>query len=63
MGRQVFCQICFLLLEDEERKGRDAPLKPSILREFSDEHTLKTPTALTYQLRLTKARGRLSAEV
>ena len=63
MGRQVFCQVCLLFLEDEERTGRDAPLQPSILREFSDDHTLKTPRALTDQLRLTMARERLSAEV
>ena len=61
--RQLFCQVCLLFLEDEERKGRDAPLNPSILREFSDEHTLKTPRALTYPLRLALARNRLSAEV
>ena len=63
VGRQVFCQVCLLFLEDEERTGRDAPLQPSILREFSDHHTLKTPRALTYPLRLTLARERLSAEV
>ena len=62
-ARQIFCQVCLLFLEDEERKGRDAPLRPSILREFSDEHTLKTPRALTYQRRLAIARERLSAEV
>ena len=28
MGRQVFCQVCLLFLEDEERPGRDAPLHP-----------------------------------
>ena len=62
-ARQIFCQVCLLFLEDEQRKGRDAPLNPSILREFSDEHTLKTPRSLTYPLRLALARDRLSAEV
>ena len=62
-ARQVFCQVCLLFLEDEERKGSDAPLQPSILREFFDEHILKTPRALTYQLRLALARDRLTAEV
>lgn len=63
MGRQVFCQVCLLFLGDEEQTGRDAPLKPSILREFSDGHTLRTPRALTYQLRLAMAKERLWAQV
>ena len=61
--RQLFCQVCLLFLEDEERKGPDAPLRPSILRESSDAHSLETPRALTYQLRLALARESLAAKV
>ena len=61
--RQLFCQVCHLFLEDEERKGSNTPLRPSILRESSDAHTLETPRSLTCQLRLALARERLAAEV
>ena len=60
--RQLFCQVCLLFLEDEDRNASPSPLRPSILREFSHEHQLETPRAVTYQLRLALARERLSEE-
>ena len=60
--RRLFCQVCLLFLKDEDRNGSHSPLRPSILREFSHEHQLETPRAVTYQLRLALARERLSAE-
>ena len=62
VARQLFCQVCRLFLEDEDGNGPAGVLRPSILRESSDEHSLETPRAITYQLRLALARERLSAE-
>ena len=62
MARQLFCQVCRLFLEDEDGNRPAGVLRPSILRESSDEHSLETPRAITYQLRLALARERLSAE-
>ena len=62
VSRQLFCQVCRLFLEDEDGNRPAGVLRPSILRESSDEHSLETPRAITYQLRLALARERLSAE-
>ena len=61
--RQLFCQLCLILLEDEDGNPAISLLKPSILREIGHDHRLETPRALTYQLRLALARERLSVEV
>ena len=60
--RQLFCQVCLTLLEDEDGNPAVSRLRPSILREIVHDHRLETPRALTYELRLALARERLSAE-